>query len=522
MTQKLQTKKDREQNNTQNGEHHRAVDQPTMAIPINTATVLGTALAIYLTNKLWSNRPRWMRQSGKPDNNKDHNDDLSDPTAILLKLQELKAIVYKTIEGEVPVDFPWYKDQALFLSWIHLKHELMVNYPSFRDERYEKEGDKLETAELHSLQEFIQHAKLAYLTCYLELQERLAKHKFHLIRHDTATEPGRVGHYIAVNHDRKLLVIAIKGTSTFSDALTDALGKAMEHTLEASPFATVGQGDDDGGKSMVTIRCHEGMYTAAMMLLTDTQHLVEQLFLPLNYKIIVCGHSLGAGVSCLLGLLLRSRIAVLRKDTTSMRVLAYATPTCLDYQAALASAPFITTVVNNNDCVPRLSVPNAVTIFQIFFRLDQALKEKGRSLDTFSSARAWMADLTKVDADTLMTKQELQDFMQEIMQTRKLGELEHALVCPGRVVVLWERNTPMMDDDNETTTTAGQQQQQQKTQAALAEGVTVTDARVLHGGLAVLRLIEIELNMITDHSCDQYKANLKKLLDQRSESLVSI
>jgi pimeloyl-ACP methyl ester carboxylesterase len=327
-----------------------------------------------------------------------------------------------------------------------------------------------------------------------------------------ATEPGRVGHYVAVNHTRKLLVIAIKGTSTFSDALTDALGKAMEHTLEASPFEGLDTKNVgfDGGK---TIRCHEGMFAAAMMLLTDTQHLVEQLFLPLHYKIIVCGHSLGAGVACLLGLLLRSRIAVLRRDATTLKVVAYATPTCLEYKAALACAPFITTVVNNNDCVPRLSVPNAVTIFQIFARLDQALQDKGRgSLDSFRSARAWMADMTKVDSDTLMTRDELEEFMEQIMKARPLDELEHALVCPGRVVILWERNTTMGDNEEPKQ----QRQQLEKDDEVL------TDARVLHGGLAVLRLIEIELNMITDHSCDNYKVNLKRLLDQRQESLVSI
>jgi hypothetical protein len=131
---------------------------------INTATVFGTTLvAIYLTHKIWSNRPRWLRRQSSTSSNKkkDPNDDLSDPTAILLKLQELKAIVYASIEGQVPeYDFPWYKDQALFLSWIHLKHELMIKYPTFRDERYERQGAMLETVELHALQEFLEHAKL--------------------------------------------------------------------------------------------------------------------------------------------------------------------------------------------------------------------------------------------------------------------------------------------------------------------------------------------------------------------------
>jgi hypothetical protein len=42
-----------------------------------------------------------------------------------------------------------------------------------------------------------------------------------------ATETGRVGHFIAVHHAQKQVVIAMKGTSSLSDVLTDIIAKAV-------------------------------------------------------------------------------------------------------------------------------------------------------------------------------------------------------------------------------------------------------------------------------------------------------
>jgi sn1-specific diacylglycerol lipase len=122
------------------------------------------------------------------------------------------------------------------------------------------------------------------------------------------------------------------------------------------------------------MRLHEGMYTAAEMVCADTQHLVEKFFLPQGYQILVCGHSLGAGVACLLGLFLQSRIHA--TNPSNLRVLAYATPACLDYETAKAVASFTTSVVNNTDCVARLSVMNLVTMNRLFLEMDATLKAR--------------------------------------------------------------------------------------------------------------------------------------------------
>lgn len=113
--------------------------------------------------------------------------------------------------------------------------------------------------------------------------------------------PGCVAHYIAISKELKTALISIKGTSSLEDLLTDCCGQSVRHTL-ARPFAEGGPTD---------IYCHEGIFLAAHRLAADVEVLVEELLLPNDYKLLMTGHSLGAGVAALLGVLLRSRFPAL-------------------------------------------------------------------------------------------------------------------------------------------------------------------------------------------------------------------
>jgi predicted lipase len=89
----------------------------------------------------------------------------------------------------------------------------------------------------------------------------------------------------------------------------------------------------------LTIRCHEGILISALGLFTKLEILVEELLLPTGYKLLITGHSLGAGVAALLGILLRSRFPRLQLDsngtTMMLRVVAFASPPILDCDSAL-------------------------------------------------------------------------------------------------------------------------------------------------------------------------------------------
>lgn len=272
--------------------------------------------------------------------------------------------------------------------------------------------------QLGVLAKYLDLAEWAYLESQIGVEKLLLPLGYKLLRFDNATEPGRVGHFIAVHHERMQVVVAIKGTSTLSDVFTDIIGKAIPHTLE-------------GAKE---IRCQEGMYTAATHLLKDTLHLVDNFFMPQKYSVRICGHSLGAGVSCLLGMFIKQHTPKL-----DLKVYAFATPACCSYEASLDCQDYITSIVNNTDCIPRLSLMNLRNLHKTLALMGDKLDERGLSPDTFAKARHYLRDLMKIDSTLLITPAELNAFLREQMSApREDRFLDMELYVPGRVVSIWK------------------------------------------------------------------------------------
>eukprot|EP00957_Ditylum_brightwellii_P164007 12487416-Ditylum_brightwellii.AAC.1 len=179
-----------------------------------------------------------------------------------------------------------------------------------RDSLYEDCGvpDQLET-EMKGLDESFEFADWAYDEDPRgTLTENLRRKGFSLLRHDKTALPGYVGHYVAINPEKKVALIGVKGTSNIEDFLTDLAGNVITHKLDG-PFVP-------GGAS--EIRVHEGILISAKRLTDIIQPFVEELFLPAGYRIIVTGHSLGAGAGTILGILLRSRLPSLVSSADSV------------------------------------------------------------------------------------------------------------------------------------------------------------------------------------------------------------
>eukprot|EP00977_Amphora_coffeiformis_P010380 scaffold2429_cov165-Amphora_coffeaeformis.AAC.8 len=187
------------------------------------------------------------------------------------------------------------------------------------------------------------------------------------------------------------------------------------------------------------MRVHEGMYAVGQFSVDDTQHLVENSFIPQGYRVVVTGHSLGAGVACLI-VFLRARILSLGKEQDGqlrLRVWAFATPPCLDFSACLAMQDFCTSIVNNTDCIPRASVQNLVNLNRLFCKVNDKLVEQGRSPTDWRTAKAFLRELDKIDQETLMTPEELLEVEARIVAAETGGQ-DGALFLPGRTLVLWE------------------------------------------------------------------------------------
>ena len=182
-------------------------------------------------------------------------------------------------------------------------------------------------------------------------------------------------HFVAVNHSTSAIVLALRGTASVSDAIHDVVAYA-------EPFC--------GGSA------HAGMARMARNVWAAAgPAVVEQLASHEGYGLVICGHSLGAGVAALLTLYLyeerakrssRSSAAThspIPSQATRIRCFAFA---CPPVYAPLSSAPpgsldAVAAFVGGVDCVPTLSVAAGRLLFAQLHTLDVA------PLKTFPSLR---------------------------------------------------------------------------------------------------------------------------------------
>ena len=437
---------------------------------VNPTTIMAVVGVGYVARSFWYSLPTWVK--GGTENiprglAKDANDDLTNPSAIMEKLNDMFELTYKHCDDMLPDDMPQYKLYVCLVSFLHLLSELYVARPAWRDNDYREEGEGVDVEDLKNLAFYLELANDAYEESNTTLITKLRPMGYDLIRHDVATEPGRIGHFIAVSHERKEVVISMKGTSSLADVLTDLIGMAVPHTMSSGRV----------------VRCHEGIYTATMMMLDDTEHIIKTFFQPAGYKVHLTGHSLGAAVACLLGVFLH-------ENGVNVEVHAFATPPCLSLYDAMESRSYITSVVNNADVVPRSSINNLRSLNRLFLKIDEKLNARGLSPNDWTTSAAYIQDISKIDSELLMTPEELNVF-QETARDAENGNDDYSLYVPGRVVCMWNCNVTAVPTEKKTV-----------------------DCRQMHGSMNVLRQIEISTTMAADHACASYKTSLDALIAQ--------
>ncbi|KAF0718143.1 hypothetical protein AaE_010710 [Aphanomyces astaci] len=153
---------------------------------------------------------------------------------------------------------------------------------------------------------------------------------------------------------KKEVVVAIRGSFSWHDVLTDALGRTV-------PMAAHEATRDDGS----TIYTHEGALRSARHLLHELQSgTLRALFWDFaqsncrrddpnaSWRVVLTGHSLGGGIAALLTLMLRKDLRV--------HGFLFAPMAVLDGGTADWSAPFMTTFIYGDDWIPRLTTSNLV------------------------------------------------------------------------------------------------------------------------------------------------------------------
>lgn len=214
--------------------------------------------------------------------------------------------------------------------------------------------------EARQLASYVYHAQLVYEAETDQIRERLIGCGMMLIQHNKEINTGRVANYLAIDPRRKIAVLAIKGTSTIEDALTDIIADTGPlHLLNAVKTAGSAR-----GFSSVAGFAHGGFRLAAHGVLHQVEPVIWHFLCPLQYQLILTGHSLGAGTACCLAKILYDRIYYAQPQL--LRCFAYATPPCLDKATALSMVRYTVSVVHHDDLVTRASLYNAKLMSNIW------------------------------------------------------------------------------------------------------------------------------------------------------------
>ncbi|XP_053220106.1 diacylglycerol lipase-beta isoform X1 [Podarcis raffonei] len=146
--------------------------------------------------------------------------------------------------------------------------------------------------------------------------------------------------YIALDHKKEAVVVAVRGTLSFEDVLTDLSADCEHLTLE-----------DVLENGFV----HKGITQAANYIyrrLINDGILNQAFTIAPEYKLVVVGHSLGGGTASILAIMLKNAFP-------NVRCYAFSPPGgLLSKSLADYTKQFIISVIVGKDVVPRLSMPN--------------------------------------------------------------------------------------------------------------------------------------------------------------------
>ncbi|XP_039082071.1 diacylglycerol lipase-beta isoform X2 [Hyaena hyaena] len=159
----------------------------------------------------------------------------------------------------------------------------------------------------------------------------------HISFHDKVYE---LPFIVALDHRKESVVVAVRGTMSLQDILTDLSAESESLNLECG---------------VQECSAHKGISQAARYVyqrLVNDGILSQAFSIAPEYRLVVVGHSLGAGAAALLAIMLRS-------SYPQVRCFAFSPPRGLLSKSLYEySKTFIVSLVLGKDVIPRLSVTN--------------------------------------------------------------------------------------------------------------------------------------------------------------------
>ncbi|KAL4435196.1 hypothetical protein ABPG77_001878 [Micractinium sp. CCAP 211/92] len=187
------------------------------------------------------------------------------------------------------------------------------------------------------------------------LREQLAERGFTLLcaSYVADLDSGCPAYFLCISEDEGEVALVIRGTFSAEDAFFDLLANGAPFDDGEVVCRVEPSGENSGPTADRPLRgyCHCGMGRAAAYLGEKFGPLLLPLYQQ-GLRVTLVGHSLGAGVASLLAVYLWNRGV----GPDRLHCWAFETPACMDLQLAKACTAMVTSLVNCDDCVPRLCI----------------------------------------------------------------------------------------------------------------------------------------------------------------------
>eukprot|EP00929_Paragymnodinium_shiwhaense_P010007 TRINITY_DN11448_c0_g1_i2.p1 TRINITY_DN11448_c0_g1~~TRINITY_DN11448_c0_g1_i2.p1 ORF type:complete len:368 (+),score=34.04 TRINITY_DN11448_c0_g1_i2:409-1512(+) len=174
------------------------------------------------------------------------------------------------------------------------------------------------------------------------------------------------GYFLAIDHQSKSLVLALRGSLFPQDGVTDLTCMPREFSFQGQ------KGHAHSGMLTAAERLSEELAPTVVSLLESQQYL--------GFRLIVTGHSLGAGVAGLLSCLWLDEESPLGRHREVFRCVAYGMPAVLSPELAAMMNSQVTSVVCGRDVVPCLSLRSCTRLRDAVLQLWRTPGEAERLL----------------------------------------------------------------------------------------------------------------------------------------------
>jgi len=313
--------------------------------------------------------------------------------------------------------------------YYYLEKEDECKNPSVR-RRQHRFFAGVDVNQMDRLNEQLQLALLAYADSMQEIQTTLQKDfDCELAYCDMESTPGRPSHFIAVNKnsiekqesalsffssDASTLevIMVVRGTKTITDIITDLLMDEEEYK---------------GGY------CHNGILESGQYLAEKHTKLFRNLLRASGkkkIKLTLIGHSLGAGAATIAGMELNEL------PEMDVQVIGFGCPALLSKELSQQTESFVTTVVADNDCIPRMSSATMLNAILDIAGFDWTPYAKQDIKEAVNEVSSYFPTLLKDYKQTILdtvSSQPLRDIPANIPTKR----VEPVLYPPGKCVHLY-------------------------------------------------------------------------------------